>query len=94
MAFQALCLGLSGGPCSSWYLGLRSGCLRPILGSIDGPGSHGRGWSTSPGLWVTTEGLSSSSVFNVGEYRREAVRQFSSYNFFRPDNEEAMRVRK
>ena len=33
-------------------------------------------------------------VFNVGEYRREAVKQYSSYNFFRPDNEEAMRVRK
>ncbi|XP_074214255.1 6-phosphofructo-2-kinase/fructose-2,6-bisphosphatase 3 isoform X2 [Camelus bactrianus] len=35
-----------------------------------------------------------TKVFNVGEYRREAVKQFSSYNFFRPDNEEAMRVRK
>lgn len=35
-----------------------------------------------------------SAVFNVGEYRREAVKQYSSYNFFRPDNEEAMRVRK
>ncbi|XP_051050782.1 6-phosphofructo-2-kinase/fructose-2,6-bisphosphatase 3 isoform X4 [Phodopus roborovskii] len=35
-----------------------------------------------------------TKVFNVGEYRREAVKQYSSYNFFRPDNEEAMRVRK
>uniref|UniRef100_A0A096P3D0 6-phosphofructo-2-kinase/fructose-2,6-biphosphatase 3 n=1 Tax=Papio anubis TaxID=9555 RepID=A0A096P3D0_PAPAN len=35
-----------------------------------------------------------STVFNVGEYRREAVKQYSSYNFFRPDNEEAMKVRK
>ena len=34
------------------------------------------------------------AVFNVGEYRREAVKQYSSYNFFRPDNEEAMKVRK
>lgn len=34
------------------------------------------------------------AVFNVGEYRREAVRQYSSYSFFRPDNEEAMKVRK
>lgn len=33
-------------------------------------------------------------MFNVGEYRREAVKQYSSYNFFRPDNEEAMKVRK
>ncbi|KAL7982815.1 hypothetical protein Chor_013151 [Crotalus horridus] len=36
----------------------------------------------------------SFAVFNVGEYRREAVKRYSSYNFFRPDNEEAMKVRK
>ncbi|XP_029471682.1 6-phosphofructo-2-kinase/fructose-2,6-bisphosphatase 3 isoform X1 [Rhinatrema bivittatum] len=35
-----------------------------------------------------------TKVFNVGEYRREAVRHYSSYDFFRPDNEGAMRVRK
>ncbi|XP_054114402.1 6-phosphofructo-2-kinase/fructose-2,6-bisphosphatase 3 isoform X4 [Callithrix jacchus] len=35
-----------------------------------------------------------TKVFNVGEYRREAVKHYSSYSFFRPDNEEAMRVRK
>ncbi|XP_077196433.1 6-phosphofructo-2-kinase/fructose-2,6-bisphosphatase 3 isoform X1 [Paroedura picta] len=35
-----------------------------------------------------------TKVFNVGEYRREAVKHYSSYNFFRPDNEEAMKVRK
>lgn len=35
-----------------------------------------------------------AAVFNVGEYRREAVKQYSSYSFFRPDNEEAMRVRR
>ncbi|XP_044284379.1 6-phosphofructo-2-kinase/fructose-2,6-bisphosphatase 3 isoform X2 [Varanus komodoensis] len=35
-----------------------------------------------------------TKVFNVGEYRREAVRHYSSYNFFRPDNEEAMKVRR
>ncbi|KAG2460166.1 F263 bisphosphatase, partial [Polypterus senegalus] len=33
-------------------------------------------------------------VFNVGEYRREAVKQYSSYDFFRPDNQEAMKIRK
>lgn len=38
--------------------------------------------------------VSASAVFNVGEYRREAVKQYSSYSFFRPDNEEAMKVRK
>ncbi|XP_043931787.1 6-phosphofructo-2-kinase/fructose-2,6-bisphosphatase 3-like isoform X2 [Protopterus annectens] len=35
-----------------------------------------------------------TKVFNVGEYRREAVKQYSSYEFFRPDNEVAMKVRK
>ncbi|XP_015280203.1 PREDICTED: 6-phosphofructo-2-kinase/fructose-2,6-bisphosphatase 3, partial [Gekko japonicus] len=35
-----------------------------------------------------------TKVFNVGEYRREAVKHYSSYNFFRHDNEEAMKVRK
>uniref|UniRef100_G3TWR6 6-phosphofructo-2-kinase/fructose-2,6-biphosphatase 3 n=1 Tax=Loxodonta africana TaxID=9785 RepID=G3TWR6_LOXAF len=35
-----------------------------------------------------------TKVFNVGEYRREAVKKYSSYDFFRPENEEAMRVRK
>ncbi|XP_048357453.1 6-phosphofructo-2-kinase/fructose-2,6-bisphosphatase 3 [Sphaerodactylus townsendi] len=35
-----------------------------------------------------------TKVFNVGEYRREAVKHYSSYDFFRPDNEEAMKVRK
>ncbi|XP_043821799.1 6-phosphofructo-2-kinase/fructose-2,6-bisphosphatase 3 isoform X2 [Dromiciops gliroides] len=35
-----------------------------------------------------------TKVFNVGEYRREAVKEFSSYSFFHPDNEEAMKVRK
>uniref|UniRef100_A0A6I8PIR1 6-phosphofructo-2-kinase/fructose-2,6-biphosphatase 3 n=2 Tax=Ornithorhynchus anatinus TaxID=9258 RepID=A0A6I8PIR1_ORNAN len=35
-----------------------------------------------------------TKVFNVGEYRREAVRHYSSYSFFRPDNEEAMKVRR
>lgn len=34
------------------------------------------------------------SVFNVGQYRRDAVRTNMSYEFFRPDNEEAMRIRK
>ncbi|MEE6481658.1 hypothetical protein FKM82_012929 [Ascaphus truei] len=35
-----------------------------------------------------------TKVFNVGEYRREAVRHYSSYDFFRSDNEDAMKVRK
>ncbi|XP_056588162.1 6-phosphofructo-2-kinase/fructose-2,6-bisphosphatase isoform X2 [Triplophysa dalaica] len=35
-----------------------------------------------------------TKVFNVGQYRRDAVRTNMSYEFFRPDNEEAMRIRK
>ncbi|KAG8440045.1 hypothetical protein GDO86_006005 [Hymenochirus boettgeri] len=35
-----------------------------------------------------------TKVFNVGEYRREAVKEFSSYDFFRADNKEAMKVRR
>lgn len=32
-------------------------------------------------------------VFNVGEYRREAVKNYSSYDFFKPDNECAVKIR-
>ncbi|XP_069621413.1 6-phosphofructo-2-kinase/fructose-2,6-bisphosphatase 3 isoform X1 [Ranitomeya imitator] len=35
-----------------------------------------------------------TKVFNVGEYRREAVKDFSSFDFFRADNQEAMKVRR
>ncbi|KAM4747131.1 6-phosphofructo-2-kinase/fructose-2,6-bisphosphatase 3 isoform 2-T2 [Rhinophrynus dorsalis] len=35
-----------------------------------------------------------TKVFNVGEYRREAVKDFSSYDFFRADNQDAMKVRR
>lgn len=34
------------------------------------------------------------SVFNVGQYRRDATRSYNSYEFFKPDNEEAMKIRK
>ncbi|KAK6482556.1 6-phosphofructo-2-kinase/fructose-2,6-bisphosphatase 3-like isoform X4 [Huso huso] len=34
-----------------------------------------------------------TKVFNVGEYRREAV-NCNSYDFFRPDNQDAMKIRK
>uniref|UniRef100_A0A669CXA8 6-phosphofructo-2-kinase/fructose-2,6-bisphosphatase n=1 Tax=Oreochromis niloticus TaxID=8128 RepID=A0A669CXA8_ORENI len=33
-------------------------------------------------------------VFNVGQYRRQATCSYNSYEFFRPDNEEAMKIRK
>lgn len=33
-------------------------------------------------------------VFNVGQYRRETVKIYKNFEFFKPDNEEAMRIRK
>ncbi|XP_022449266.1 6-phosphofructo-2-kinase/fructose-2,6-bisphosphatase 2 isoform X4 [Delphinapterus leucas] len=39
-------------------------------------------------VWV------SSAVFNLGVYRRQAVKSYKSYDFFRHDNEEAMKIRK
>lgn len=33
-------------------------------------------------------------VFNVGQYRREAVQTYRNYEFFCPDNEEAMKIRR
>ncbi|XP_017294765.1 6-phosphofructo-2-kinase/fructose-2,6-bisphosphatase isoform X3 [Kryptolebias marmoratus] len=35
----------------------------------------------------------STKVFNVGQYRREATRSYNSYEFFKPDNTEAMKIR-
>ncbi|XP_004070964.2 6-phosphofructo-2-kinase/fructose-2,6-bisphosphatase 2 [Oryzias latipes] len=35
-----------------------------------------------------------TKVFNLGVYRRKAVRAYKSYDFFRHDNEEAMTIRK
>ncbi|KAG8429961.1 hypothetical protein GDO86_018754 [Hymenochirus boettgeri] len=35
-----------------------------------------------------------TKVFNVGQYRREVVQTYKSYEFFRPDNQEAMTIRK
>ncbi|XP_072419734.1 6-phosphofructo-2-kinase/fructose-2,6-bisphosphatase 2-like [Chiloscyllium punctatum] len=35
-----------------------------------------------------------TKVFNLGEYRREAVKSYKSFEFFRHDNEEAMKIRK
>lgn len=45
--------------------------------------------------WVLTELPPPASlvVFNVGEYRREAVKNYSSYDFFKPDNECALKIR-
>ncbi|TFJ98290.1 interferon-induced guanylate-binding protein 1-like [Platysternon megacephalum] len=35
-----------------------------------------------------------TKVFNVGQYRREAVQIYQNYEFFRPDNQEAMHIRR
>jgi len=35
-----------------------------------------------------------SAEFNVGQYRRECVKIYKSFEFFRPDNEEGLKIRK
>uniref|UniRef100_A0A8C1I607 6-phosphofructo-2-kinase/fructose-2,6-bisphosphatase-like n=1 Tax=Cyprinus carpio TaxID=7962 RepID=A0A8C1I607_CYPCA len=35
-----------------------------------------------------------TQVFNLGQYRREVLQTYKNYEFFRPDNEEAMKIRK
>uniref|UniRef100_A0A7N5ZX83 6-phosphofructo-2-kinase domain-containing protein n=1 Tax=Anabas testudineus TaxID=64144 RepID=A0A7N5ZX83_ANATE len=35
-----------------------------------------------------------TKMFNVGQYRRQAVKTYKNFEFFKPDNEEAMRIRK
>lgn len=32
--------------------------------------------------------------FNVGQYRRECVKIYKSFEFFRPDNEEGLKIRR
>ncbi|XP_041935136.1 6-phosphofructo-2-kinase/fructose-2,6-bisphosphatase 3 isoform X4 [Alosa sapidissima] len=34
-----------------------------------------------------------TKVFNVGEYRREAVKHYSSFDFFKADNKDAVKIR-
>ncbi|XP_072306291.1 6-phosphofructo-2-kinase/fructose-2,6-bisphosphatase-like isoform X2 [Eucyclogobius newberryi] len=36
----------------------------------------------------------STKVFNVGQYRRDATRTYNSFEFFRPENSEAMKIRR
>ncbi|KAM5145454.1 6-phosphofructo-2-kinase/fructose-2,6-bisphosphatase-like [Mantella aurantiaca] len=40
--------------------------------------------------WIGTP----TKVFNVGQYRRDAVQSYKSFEFFRADNQEAMKIRK
>ncbi|PIO32829.1 hypothetical protein AB205_0221600 [Aquarana catesbeiana] len=35
-----------------------------------------------------------TKVFNVGQYRRDLVKSFSSFEFFLPNNEEGQKIRK
>lgn len=32
--------------------------------------------------------------FNVGQYRRECLKIYKSFEFFRPDNEEGVKIRR
>lgn len=54
---------------------------------------------TTKAFFMTCACLSSLTVpplavFNLGVYRREAVKSYKSYDFFRHDNKEAMEIRK
>ncbi|XP_006004045.1 6-phosphofructo-2-kinase/fructose-2,6-bisphosphatase 1-like [Latimeria chalumnae] len=35
-----------------------------------------------------------TKVFNIGQYRREAMKTYQSFEFFRPDNQEALKIRR
>ncbi|CAK6971885.1 -phosphofructo-2-kinase/fructose-2%2C6-bisphosphatase 1-like [Scomber scombrus] len=35
-----------------------------------------------------------TKMFNVGQYRREACKTYKNFEFFKPDNDEAMKIRK
>lgn len=48
---------------------------------------------SAPGFFTLVLCLCVAAVFNVGEYRREAVKNYSSYDFFKPDNECAVKIR-
>lgn len=54
-------------------------------------GSNGGVWSI---LNTPPPPPSEYLVFNVGQYRREAVQSYKSFEFFRHDNEEAMKIRR
>ncbi|KPP70597.1 6-phosphofructo-2-kinase/fructose-2,6-bisphosphatase-like, partial [Scleropages formosus] len=61
-----------------------------------------RGWLPARGKTYISKKLTRylnwigvpTKVFNVGQYRREAVQTYKNFEFFRPDNEEAMKIRK
>lgn len=42
---------------------------------------------------ISFNGFLASTVFNLGEYRRQATEAYKSHDFFRPDNTEAMALR-
>lgn len=41
-----------------------------------------------------SDGCPVFAVFNVGQYRRDAAGTYNSFEFFKPDNAEAMKIRK
>ena len=42
---------------------------------------------------ISFNGFFALTVFNLGEYRRQATEAYKSHDFFRPDNTEAMALR-
>uniref|UniRef100_A0A674AXK7 6-phosphofructo-2-kinase/fructose-2,6-biphosphatase 4b n=1 Tax=Salmo trutta TaxID=8032 RepID=A0A674AXK7_SALTR len=44
--------------------------------------------------FLKSSNKTSPSKFNVGQYRRECVKIYKSFEFFRPDNEEGLKIRR
>lgn len=45
-------------------------------------------------MFIVSVPASVSLEFNVGQYRRECVKIYKSFEFFRPDNEEGLKIRR
>ena len=65
----------------------------PTKGVLGGGSARRRGVCLRDAASLTHVSLV-SKVFNLGVYRREAVKSYKSYDFFRHDNKEAMEIRK
>jgi hypothetical protein len=67
----------------------RQGKREASLGGGQDPGK-----SPGQGLVGFLTCLSSPPEFNVGQYRRDIVKTYKSFEFFLPDNEEGLKIRK
>lgn len=45
-------------------------------------------------MFILTKSIYVVLEFNVGQYRRECVKIYKSFEFFHPDNEEGLKIRR